>query len=271
MALRNQPYLPLYVDDFMVDEKLRECSAESTGVYIRLMCLMHKSEEYGVILLKQKDKQTENICFNFATKLAYHLPYSVAVIMGALEELVASNVLQIEGDKLLQRRMVRDNYISELRAVAGKKGGDKNLFAQANSKAKTKQNTGSEIEDVNDNDNGIIDKKKGVGKGKSNLFEKFYTAYPRHVGRSGAEKVFSKIDMKDDLFEKIMAVLEKWKKCDQWTKDNGQFIPYPATWLNGKRWEDELPGDKQISFGSIAKPEKSKWQSCPEYKGRTES
>ena len=39
MALRDQPYLPLYVLDFLVDEKLAYCSAESTGVYIRLMCM----------------------------------------------------------------------------------------------------------------------------------------------------------------------------------------------------------------------------------------
>ncbi len=54
MALRNQPYFPLYVQDFLTDEKLAECSAESTGVYIRLMCILHKSEEYGCILLKTK-------------------------------------------------------------------------------------------------------------------------------------------------------------------------------------------------------------------------
>lgn len=40
MALRDQPYLPLYVLDFLVDEKLAYCSAESTGVYIRLMCIL---------------------------------------------------------------------------------------------------------------------------------------------------------------------------------------------------------------------------------------
>ena len=59
MALRNQPYFPLYVQDFMTDEKLNECSAKANGIYIRLMCIMHKSEEYGTILLKQKYKQNE--------------------------------------------------------------------------------------------------------------------------------------------------------------------------------------------------------------------
>ena len=70
MARRDQPYLPLYVQDFLTDEKLIECSAESTGVYIRLLCIMHKSQEYGRILLKQKDKQSESKLSDFAFKLS---------------------------------------------------------------------------------------------------------------------------------------------------------------------------------------------------------
>ena len=30
------------------------------------------------------------------------------------------------------------------------------------------------------------------------------------------------------------------KRLDQWKKDSGRFVPYPATWLNNRRWEDEL-------------------------------
>ena len=46
MALRDQPYLPLYIHDIMVDEKLNECCAATHGIYIKgLMCLMHKSNQ----------------------------------------------------------------------------------------------------------------------------------------------------------------------------------------------------------------------------------
>ncbi len=54
MALRNQPYLPLFVQDYLTDEKLNECSAQSQGVYIKIMCLMHKSETYGKNFAKAK-------------------------------------------------------------------------------------------------------------------------------------------------------------------------------------------------------------------------
>ena len=35
--------------------------------------------------------------------------------------------------------------------------------------------------------------------------------------------------------------LAAWTVSTDWTKDGGQFIPHASTWLNGKRWEDELP------------------------------
>ena len=146
MALRDQPYLPLYVQDFLTDEKLIECSASATGVYIRIMCIMHKSEPYGVILLKQKDKQTDNQIQNFALKLLRGLPYDLNTISSGLNELISEGVLQLEGDELQQKRMIKDFAISEVRKLAGKKGGDKTQFA----KAKGEANTESEDEIVID-------------------------------------------------------------------------------------------------------------------------
>jgi len=125
MALRDQPYLPLYVQDFLTDEKLNECSAESTGVYIKILCIMHKSNPYGTVLLKQKDKQSENICLNFANKLVKHLPYPVLVIERSLKELIEEDVIQLNGNSLTQKRMIKDYNISQIRAEAGKKGGKK--------------------------------------------------------------------------------------------------------------------------------------------------
>lgn len=143
MALRDQPYLPLYVQDFLTDEKLMECSATATGVYIRLMCVMHKSDEYGCILLKQKDKQTSKQTKNFALKLARFMPYSIDEISDGLDELLSEGVLIIEGDKMLQKRMVKDNEISIKRADAGREGGKQ---TQKLAKAKSEANTESENE-----------------------------------------------------------------------------------------------------------------------------
>ena len=39
----------------------------------------------------------------------------------------------------------------------------------------------------------------------------------------------------DDLILKI----NEQKKMENWIKDDGKYIPHPATWINQKRWEDE--------------------------------
>lgn len=123
MEIRKHPYFKLYVQDFLTDEKLMECSASATGIFIRLMCIMHKSENYGKILLKQTDKQTDKQILNFASKLARYLPYSINDIEAGLTELLSYDVIQMEDDCLLQKRMVRDYKLSEIRALAGSEGG----------------------------------------------------------------------------------------------------------------------------------------------------
>jgi hypothetical protein len=72
-------------------------------------------------------------------------------------------------------------------------------------------------------------------------FDVFWAAYPRHTDKQAAFNAFVKLKPDDALMQVILAGIEKQKQSAQWTKDGGQFIPHPATWLNGCRWEDELP------------------------------
>lgn len=142
MALRNQPYIPLYVDDFANDEKLKECSASAVGVYVYIMCVMHKSEPYGKVLLKQKYKTDSDIIKCFASQLIKQMPFDFHTVMKSLAELLHEKVLAIEGDMLIQKRMVKDNDLSETRSRAGKNGGNKTktYFALANPQANSTAN-----------------------------------------------------------------------------------------------------------------------------------
>lgn len=70
-------------------------------------------------------------------------------------------------------------------------------------------------------------------------FLAFWEIYPNKVGKGEAFKAYQKIknprpslkDVKETLFWQI--------ESDQW--QDKQFIPYPATYLNQRRWEDEKP------------------------------
>ena len=120
MAKRNLPYLKLYVQDFLSDEKLNECSAEATGVYIRLMCIMHKNEEYGIVRLKSKDKHSGRPVADLARKLARQMPYDAKTIERGLDELLEEGVLNLDGDVLYQKRMVHDGKVSAVRSAVSR-------------------------------------------------------------------------------------------------------------------------------------------------------
>lgn len=76
-------------------------------------------------------------------------------------------------------------------------------------------------------------------------FEIFYQAYPRKVGKANVEKWFNKNKPNPELFDKIIRALEEHKELKQW--QDKQYIPHPSTWLNQKRWEDELEDKIKIT------------------------
>lgn len=71
-------------------------------------------------------------------------------------------------------------------------------------------------------------------------FSEFWPLYPKKQAKATAEKAYLKIKPDKALFEKMKKALEAQKASFDWKKENGRYIPLPATWLNGKRWEDEL-------------------------------
>ena len=73
-------------------------------------------------------------------------------------------------------------------------------------------------------------------------FDIFWKAYPKKIGKGAALKAWKNIKPLKGTINEITGAL-KWQiTSNQWLKDNGQFIPNPATYLNQKRWEDEPSG-----------------------------
>ena len=70
-------------------------------------------------------------------------------------------------------------------------------------------------------------------------FEAFWAAYPKKKAKEDARKAWAKIKPDEALGKAIIQAIEETKNTKDWQKEKGKFIPYPATYLNGKRWEDE--------------------------------
>lgn len=160
--------------------------------------------------------------------------------------------------RFLKGQIDRNAEISTARAKAGanKKQQDEAIIINAkeietndnkNQQTETNEN---KPEQTSANSPKEKEKEKEKNKEKENkkreqertnaLFDRFWFAYPRHQARSVAQKAFEKQNPDEALLTVMLQAIEKQKASPQWQENGGQFIPHPATWLNQRRWEDEV-------------------------------
>lgn len=83
-----------------------------------------------------------------------------------------------------------------------------------------------------------INKRVNKKSNPSALFLIFWNKYPRKSNRAAAEKAFDKLKVDERLLMTMLHAIGHQSQTDQWK--NPQYIPHPATWLNNRRWEDEV-------------------------------
>jgi len=69
-------------------------------------------------------------------------------------------------------------------------------------------------------------------------FEQFWTAYPKKQAKQDAAKAFRAAKLKPEQLQTVLQDIKRRGSSPDWQKDGGKFIPLPATYLRGKRWED---------------------------------
>jgi hypothetical protein len=161
----------------------------------------------------------------------------ITVLSNIIQTCIEEGLFESDGEYFwsnsLIRRKERFYELREKRSEAGVKGMEKRWgkakVYQTDNTVITKNNKGKE--------------RKG-NKSKVNnttkQFDIFWKAYPKKVAKGQAERAFEKLKPDESLMKIISSAVENQKKSEQWLKDGGQFVPHAATWLNGKRWEDEV-------------------------------
>ena len=109
-------------------------------------------------------------------------------------------------------------------------------------------------ESRNKNEKEIIKENKKNSPSPLFGFDQFWAAYPRKTAKPDAVKAYGKIKPDETLLAKILTAIEKQKQTAQWQEDGGRFVPYPATWLNGHRWEDEVQAAPAGGSGPAPRP-----------------
>ena len=113
-------------------------------------------------------------------------------------------------------------------------------------------------EKVKDN-NTVFNNTKNNTKEYIYPFDDFWDAYPRKQAKEAARKAWAKLKPDETLGMVIIQAIEESKKSKDWQKEKGKYIPYPATYLNGKRWEDERNDANGSPTSNIPTVRYGKW------------
>lgn len=208
-------FLPLYTGDYLRDT--RHLTPQKHGIY--LLLLMHSWDQKGPVPLDEQEAAGISNCRSSdeIESLRYILNrYFIRMDDGWY-------------NKRMQTEVERSENVSKARSEAGRKGYQakaKQLLSKCKASASTPTPT-------------PIKTKNQTPHTPQGGFDEFWSAYPKKVGKGAAEKAWAKAKVGNHL-EQVLQALDVQKHSEQWRKDNGQFIPNPATWINQRRWEDEL-------------------------------
>lgn len=75
-------------------------------------------------------------------------------------------------------------------------------------------------------------------------FLSFWKTYPKKEGKGAAFKAYQNIKEPKPTLQHIVESITEHQQKEQW--QTKQFIPFPATWINQRRWEDEVSEDDSI-------------------------
>lgn len=119
----RRPAFQFYPADWRKDPALSACSLAARGLWIELICIAHESERYGHLAINDKPMTVQQIA-----RMVGESPATISKLIAELES--AAVFSRSEDGSIFSRRMVSDEHIRNVRAEAGRLGGNPNLLKQ---------------------------------------------------------------------------------------------------------------------------------------------
>jgi len=76
-------------------------------------------------------------------------------------------------------------------------------------------------------------------------FKRWWMAYPNRASKKDARRVWASLAPTTEDVDRWMLTLAWQVNLPQWTKDGGQYVPLPTTYLRAERFDDEMPAHLQ--------------------------
>ena len=111
---------------------------------------------------------------------------------------------------------------------------------------------------VNNKSNKITPYSPPQGDAGGELFDRFWALYPKKRNKPVALRAWRRLNPTAALCMTMSRALKRQMASEEWQKDGGRYVPYPASWLNGARWEDEL-GDTKPARRAEPVREEDEW------------
>ena len=91
-----------------------------------------------------------------------------------------------------------------------------------------------------ENTSKVRKRKSTLSEKQKELFDKFYSAYPKKRSVGEAEKAWKQItpDPDDAFVDRLIRSVRSKQESGEWS--DFQYIPFPASWLRARGWEDDI-------------------------------
>lgn len=173
----------------------------------------------------------------------------------AAVKFVLSKFFTLEDGVYIQNRIkeelddYKDKSETNSRIAQEREANRKKSKQYVNESSRTVNETCDKTHEPPPNHKPITNNHKPITNNQSNTigdFDVFWECYPNKAAKQAAVKAWAKLKPTESLFSTIMDALKKQKPHFK-----AGFIPHPATWLNGRRWEDAINTQAE---GQEAKP-----------------
>ena len=205
--MAGNPWFRMYAE-FLHDPKVQMLSETDQRRFIMLLCIRCSN-----------DDETLHETFD-ETSIAFQLRITIEEWRQTLRHLIVKGLVNDEGQPINwdKRQFKSDSSTSRVKK-------HRDLTKRFSNDDATPPDTETDTE---------TDKKNPLTP-----FDEFWEIWPKRKAKQDAVKAWKKLKVTSELFEVMRHAIERGMQSNDWQKDGGSYIPNPATWLNGKRWEDE--------------------------------
>lgn len=219
------PWFKFYGGDYLHDQKLLGMDGNMRSCWLTLLCYASTSEPQGTILYLTEDL----------------LMIQAGVPMGGEEWERTRGVLQ--------RFAARGMITLQDEAIVITNWGKRQAMHPSEGERKRRYRDISGTSPGHMSENVPLRRRIEEEVDKNTLFDRVWGVYPKKIGKQEAKRAFLKLNPDEELTSRIVSAIALAKTTSQWKDNEGRYIPHCATYLNQRRFEDELPIPKPVVVG----------------------